>query len=140
MTTITTTMTTTSTPSPCPPSTCCSATYLEGGTCIETSGLTKKVKRKFCSKSKMCTNSLGVFDTKCTCCRNCKEHKTCKNRKGKCVDPASVNWSHWNFDFCYKKNVKCVKRNGGMNCVCCGWNDPTNPQLGQGENVQPLTV
>merc|ERR1712106_257093 len=135
----TTTMapTTTTPPPTCPKSTCCSATYLQGGTCTETKLLTNKVKKSFCSKSKICTNSIGVFDKKCTCCKNCKEHKTCKKKKGKCVDPATVNWVHWNFDFCYRRNVKCIKRSDGINCVCCGWRNPKQPHLGEGQNAMP---
>jgi len=135
--TTTTYVPTTTTPAPtCPSSTCCSATFLQGGSCTETRLLSKKEK-KFCSKSKSCTNSIGVFDKKCTCCRNCKEHKTCKKKKGRCVDPATVNWAHWNFDFCYNSKVKCVKRRPGMSCVCCGWNNPGKPQLGMGQNIHP---
>merc|ERR1712002_1338852 len=43
--------TTTATPT-CPKSTCCSATFLQGGTCIETRLLSKNIKNKFCSKTK----------------------------------------------------------------------------------------
>merc|ERR1719318_1404107 len=136
-TTSTTMKPTTTTPPPyCSKSTCCRATFLMGGACTM-ANLSKPIKKKWCSKAKMCTNSLGVFDKKCTCCRHCKESKQCRQKKGRCVDPATVNWAYWNFDFCYARNAKCIKMNSKLKCLCCGWRNPNKPQLGKGQNVQP---
>merc|ERR1719318_1869715 len=78
--------TTTAPPPYCSKSTCCRATFLTGGACTMAK-LSKQVKKKWCSKAKMCTNSLGVFDKKVYLLQTLQGIKSMQAKEGKMCGP-----------------------------------------------------
>merc|ERR1719391_31462 len=116
----------------CPQSKCCSGIFPEGGSCEYTATWNFWEKRRWCIDSgKTCPsviNGSGTPKSPCNCCKSCLQSWTCRQKKGVCVDLTAPNmdWSYWNFRYCYSPNfVKCFARKG-RNCYCCGWGTPSS--------------